>query len=195
MSGVSQVGAPQPVFLGSLLSVLDATGELPSALEELRARFDRVKAHYDSGELTPDRFAGMISTLRCYDEAGNAWTIGATSGLWYRLTDDGWLQSPPPYSRPEASVSAAGLYRPAVAVPATPAATPAPAAEPEPAEPEPAADREDELLFGLPAQLFSDEPTPAGPVPYGTLPTPAASEDLPAPRAEQDDHGLSGSGG
>jgi hypothetical protein len=106
-----QPGRPaQPVFLGSLLSELDATSDLPQAFQELRVKFDRVKSHYDSGDLPAERYGDLLASLRCYDSQGTAWTIGASSGLWYRMVDDVWIQWPPPYQDSVAAASAARIY-------------------------------------------------------------------------------------
>jgi hypothetical protein len=196
----------RPVFLGSLLSVLDATGDLPPAFQDLLRRFDQAKGHFDSGDLSAERYASLLSSLRCFDAEGQPSTIGATSGLWYRMISDVWVQSPPPYQSASAISSAASLYRDAAAasagyagggddvVPDTgdagavdagavaveavdPAAGAGSVSHDGPASP---AGGEDELLFGLPVQLFVTEPVEQGPVPHGSLPS-LTVDETPAP--------------
>lgn len=143
----------KPVFLGTLLSALDSSGELPPAFEELRVRYDTVRAHYDAGELSEDRLAGLLSGMRCYDGRGDAWTIGATSGLWYRLTEEGWMQSPPPYRQAAANEAAEMLYGASPSTQADLAEEPQPAGLSEEASPDPVGESylaEAELLDGDP---------------------------------------------
>jgi hypothetical protein len=181
----------RPVFLGSLLSVLDATGDLPPAFQELRQRFDQAKARFDAGDLSAERYANLLAALRCFDSDGRSWSIGASSGLWYRLIDDAWVQSPPPYQSASAISSAESLYRTAVehartpaALPAAPDATGATGATGGEAD---ATGGGEELLFGLPTQLFASEAMPQGPVPHGALPELDAPGGDPSPRSPDGD--------
>ena len=161
----------RPVFLGSLLSVLDATGDLPPAFQELRRRFDQAKSHFDAGDLSAERYAKLLSALRCFDQEGRSWTIGASSGLWYRMMDDVWVQSPPPYQSASAISSAATLYQSSPQPSNTSSQVAEPASEVRDDGADGGAVAGDELLFGLPAQLFAEEAVDQGPVPHGSLPS------------------------
>ena len=170
----------RPVFLGSLLSVLDATGDLPPAFQELRRRFDQAKAHFDAGDLSAERYANLLASLRCFDPEGRSWTIGASSGLWYRMVEDVWVQSPPPYQSASAISSAATLYQTAAQ------------RQPTGATSDVETDDE-ELLFGLPVQLFAEEAVEQGPIPHGSLPSlEPGFGDHPSPRRPGSDVEASG---
>jgi hypothetical protein len=198
----------RPVFLGSLLSALDATGDLPPAFQDLRRRFDQARSHFDSGDLSAEQYANRLSSLRCFDAEGQPWTIGATSGLWYRMISDTWVQSPPPYQSASAISSAASLYRDAAAASTGSSGSHddvsfnARGADARDAgDTEAGASRdgvaspavEDELLFGLPVQLFATEPVEQGPVPHGSLPSLAAEGTLaPLPRRVDGDDPVAG---
>jgi hypothetical protein len=195
----------RPVFLGSLLSSLDATGDLPPAFQDLRLRFDQAKAHFESSDMSPERYANLLAAMRCYDSDGRTWTIGATSGLWYRLVEDTWVQSPPPYQSATAISSAAQLYyqagtqanaeaggqapTPSSPTPSSPTPSSPTPSSPTPSAPEPLSSGREELLFGLPVQLFADEAVDPGPVPHGALPSfdPGSYSLDPQPRRVEPD--------
>lgn len=177
----------RPVFFGSLLSALDATGDLPQAFQELRLRFDQARALYGRGDLSAERYANVLSSMRCYDSEGRSWTIGASSGLWYRMIDDVWVQSPPPYQSAAAISSAASVYQSEAATQHDQQRSSGQpedlAAATDPGE----ATLTDELLFGLPSQLFVDEAADQGPVPFGALPTlPVVRDSEPHPRRDSE---------
>lgn len=86
-------------FLGTLRSELDEDVPLEGAFAELYARFGALRDSYDSGRLDARSFGLALRDLRVIDTEGYQWTIGATTGRWYRRNQqDGgqWASAPVP---------------------------------------------------------------------------------------------------
>lgn len=85
-------------FFGTLRSELDGPPQLPSGFALLAAHTQLLLHAYDSGQLDQERLAELLAQQRCFDTVGNCWTIGATTGNWYRRAYDGteWVAAPAP---------------------------------------------------------------------------------------------------
>lgn len=71
-------------FLGTLRSELDEDVSLDGAFAELYARFGALRNSYDTGKLDARSLGLALRDLRVIDTDGYQWTIGATTGKWYR---------------------------------------------------------------------------------------------------------------
>lgn len=72
-------------FLGTLRSELDESGsDLDEAFETLSTLSASARAAYLDYRLNPERAARLFQMLRLTANDGGEWTIGPTSGLWYR---------------------------------------------------------------------------------------------------------------
>jgi len=71
-------------FLGTLRSELDEDITLEGAFAELYARFGALRDAYDGGRLDTRSYGLALRDLRVLDSDGYQWTIGATTGKWYR---------------------------------------------------------------------------------------------------------------
>jgi len=90
---------PRDAFLGTLRSELDEDIPLEGAFAELYARFTSLKDAYDMGRLDTRTYGRALRDLRVIDPEGFQWTIGATTGRWYRRNyQEGgqWAASPAP---------------------------------------------------------------------------------------------------
>lgn len=86
-------------FLGTLRSELDEDTPLEGAFAELYARFGALRDAYQTGRLEPRVFGRALRDLRVIDPEGYQWTIGASTGRWYRRlqSDAGkWMAAPAP---------------------------------------------------------------------------------------------------
>lgn len=86
-------------FLGTLRSELDEDVPLEGAFAELYARFVSLRDAYTSGRLDTKMFGKSLRDLRVVDPEGYQWTIGATTGRWYRRNhrEGGqWASAPAP---------------------------------------------------------------------------------------------------
>lgn len=86
-------------FLGTLRSELDEDVALEGAFAELYARFGALRDSYDSGRLDARSFGLALRDLRVIDTDGYQWTIGATTGKWYRRNQQEggqWASAPVP---------------------------------------------------------------------------------------------------
>lgn len=86
-------------FLGTLRSELDEDVTLEGAFAELYARFGALRDSYDSGRLDARSFGLALRDLRVIDTDGYQWTIGATTGKWYRRNQQEgiqWASAPVP---------------------------------------------------------------------------------------------------
>lgn len=86
-------------FLGTLRSELDEDTPLEGAFAELYARFGALRDAYQTGRLESRMFGRALRDLRVIDPEGFQWTIGATTGRWYRRSqaDNGkWMAAPAP---------------------------------------------------------------------------------------------------
>lgn len=87
-------------LLGTLRSELDEDdgGGLHPSFEVLAGLVVTVRTAYTSFRITPEQAARICSTLRLEGRDGNEWTVGATSGAWYRRRtgESVWQKSPLP---------------------------------------------------------------------------------------------------
>lgn len=86
-------------FLGTLRSELDEDVPLEGAFAELYARFISLRDAYDTGRLDTRTYGRALRDLRVIDPEGFQWTIGATTGRWYRRNyQEGgqWSSAPAP---------------------------------------------------------------------------------------------------
>jgi hypothetical protein len=86
-------------FLGTLRSELDEDTPLEGAFAELYARFTALRDAFVAGKLEPRSFGRALRDLRVIDGEGFQWTIGATTGRWYRRSvgeTNRWMAAPAP---------------------------------------------------------------------------------------------------
>jgi hypothetical protein len=86
-------------FLGTLRSELDDDVTLDGAFAELLARFSSLRDSYMAGRLEAKAFGRLLRDLRVLDGDGFQWTVGASTGRWYRrnVQDGGqWMAAPAP---------------------------------------------------------------------------------------------------
>lgn len=86
-------------FLGTLRSELDEDVVIEGAFAELYARFGALRDSYDNGRLDARSFGLALRDLRVIDTDGYQWTIGATTGKWYRRNQQEggqWASAPVP---------------------------------------------------------------------------------------------------
>lgn len=86
------------LFLGTLRSEFDTEEELAPAWTALMGVAEEVRMAYSKGEITGHEAAVALSSLRLKDRTGSEWTVGASSGEWYRRLSGamGWVRSAPP---------------------------------------------------------------------------------------------------
>jgi len=87
-------------LLGTLRSELDEgdDGGLHPSFEILAGLVVTVRTAYTSFRVTPEQAARLCATLRLEGRDGNEWTVGVTSGAWYRRRtgENIWQKSPLP---------------------------------------------------------------------------------------------------
>jgi len=87
-------------LLGTLRSELDEDddGGLHPSFEILAGLVVTVRTAYTSFRITPEQAARICAQLRLEGRDGNEWTVGATSGAWYRRRtgEIAWQKSPLP---------------------------------------------------------------------------------------------------
>lgn len=87
-------------LLGTLRSELDEDddGGLHPSFEILAGLVVTVRTAYTSFRITPEQAARICASLRLEGRDGNEWTVGATSGAWYRRRtgETVWQKSPLP---------------------------------------------------------------------------------------------------
>ena len=87
-------------LLGTLRSELDEDddGGLHPNFEILAGLVVTVRTAYTSFRITPEQAARICAQLRLEGRDGNEWTVGATSGAWYRRRtgETIWQKSPLP---------------------------------------------------------------------------------------------------
>lgn len=86
-----------PSLLGTLRSELDDSPELDWAFNVLESCAQSVRGAYTTRRITPHTAASILAQLRLEGTDGATWTIGATSGSWYRRTGKSWEHSEPPF--------------------------------------------------------------------------------------------------
>lgn len=105
-------GGADDVVLGTLRSDFDAPEQLPPEFVAAQEAFAAVLDEWRAGRL--DR-AGAYAAIRdrcVVERAGETWTIGASSGSWYRKGVDGrWVAARPPQIAGEAVVESTWQLR------------------------------------------------------------------------------------
>lgn len=87
------------LFLGAVVARPTGDEEAPMAAEFslLVARVNQLLNRYHAGEIGGLQLAEALAEERVVDIAGGEWTLGATSGAWYRrMPSMDWAQVPPP---------------------------------------------------------------------------------------------------
>lgn len=87
------------LFLGAVVARPTGDEEAPMAAEFslLIARVQQLLNRYHAGEIGALALAEALSNEKVIDTAGAEWTLGATSGAWYRrMPTMDWAQVPPP---------------------------------------------------------------------------------------------------
>lgn len=85
------------VSFGTLRSELDEPSILPASFEELVRRATQAKAEYNAHSISKVDYAGLLSKLVISAPDGTEWTIGASSGQWFRrFPDSNWIPTIPP---------------------------------------------------------------------------------------------------
>lgn len=84
-------------YHGVLRSELDEPTRLPLAFEMLIEETNRARHAFERGECTKIQLAEIFQQLRVIGPDGTEWTLGATSGRWYRRPVGGtWVPALPP---------------------------------------------------------------------------------------------------
>lgn len=88
----------EPVFFGTLRSEFDTEEELAEGWEALSQAAETIRLAYIREELEPEVAASALGQLKLKDRNGAEWTIGASSGEWYRRTSSNnqWLRASAP---------------------------------------------------------------------------------------------------
>jgi hypothetical protein len=82
-------------FFGTLRSELDAPPALAGVLEEMHGRFLTARSEFLAGSTTEVEYGTFMKNLVYTDEVGCLWTIGASSGHWWRKRpSERWLLTP-----------------------------------------------------------------------------------------------------
>lgn len=93
-----EIEEQETLFLGTLRSEFDTAEELAEGWSALATAAEAVKLAYLRRDLTPEQTAEALAQLRLLDTNGSEWTVGATTGEWYRKNPGGtqWMKAPPP---------------------------------------------------------------------------------------------------
>lgn len=85
-------------FLGSLRSELDEDSDLHQSFQTLEAAAAAARSAYLEYRLTAEGAGRLFSDLRLVSADQEEWTVGATSGLWYRrpVGTQRWFRSEAP---------------------------------------------------------------------------------------------------
>jgi len=85
-------------FLGGLRSELDEGSHLHPSFASLAAAADAIRAGYLSFGITPQRAAEAFQMLRILDDNDIEWTVGPSSGSWFRRRQgsSNWQAGPAP---------------------------------------------------------------------------------------------------
>lgn len=94
---VDEEAEERETYHGVLRSELDEPAKLPQAFEMLIEEANKARHLFERGEITKVQLAGVMQGLRVTGPDGTEWTMGATSGRWYRRPVGGtWVPSLPP---------------------------------------------------------------------------------------------------
>jgi hypothetical protein len=81
----------------TLRSDLDEPMRLPRPFLDLVSRFGEAKVRYDRGHFSKEQYAQVLAGLVVVWTDGTEWTLGATSGVWYRRFHGlPWVAATPP---------------------------------------------------------------------------------------------------
>jgi len=69
----------------------------------VEAEYERLKAQFESGDLTEADFRAKLEELMIEDEQGRWWVIGSKTGQWYVHDGQEWVQQEPPTTTPKAA--------------------------------------------------------------------------------------------
>ena len=96
--GTYQSAGEAETFLGGLRSELDEGSQIHPAFASMAAAADSVRASFLSYAITPNKAAEAFRLLRVTDESDIEWTVGPSSGSWYRrrVGSSTWQPGPPP---------------------------------------------------------------------------------------------------
>jgi len=85
-------------FLGGLKSEFDEGYSLSVEFNSLIAAADNIRDKYVKFEIDAEIAAELFAKLKIKDTNGNDWTIGASSGSWYKRfpNEKQWISSNPP---------------------------------------------------------------------------------------------------
>jgi hypothetical protein len=84
-------------YHGVLRSELDEPEKLPRAFEQLIEEIGKARHAFERGDLTKVQLAEVLRNLRVVGPDGTEWTMGSSSGRWYRRPVGGtWVPSLPP---------------------------------------------------------------------------------------------------
>ena len=84
------------LFFGTLPSEFETTSTEAPSLVKLRNIQDEVLENYLTGRLTPEESGRILGLLVLPDKNGLQWSIGATTGRWYRRLPGGTWRSASP---------------------------------------------------------------------------------------------------
>lgn len=91
---------------GTLRSELDEPSQLLPAFEKLVTAITHAQADYDRGVLTRQALAERLAELTVVGPDGGEWTLGATTGQWYRRFNNGdWTSALPPEADEDGAVT------------------------------------------------------------------------------------------
>ncbi|MFM7088570.1 MAG: hypothetical protein ACKOW9_03500 [Candidatus Paceibacterota bacterium] len=94
---MSEFRSWSPAPLGALRSELDEGSDLQNEFILLESYSQAVRHAFITGKIEASAAAGILSALRLKGSDGYFWSIGATTGSWYKKVGDSWIQTPPPY--------------------------------------------------------------------------------------------------
>jgi hypothetical protein len=93
-------------YHGALRSELDEPSRLPGAFEQLIEQVGQARHGFERGAITKIQLAAVLQGLRVVAPDGAEWTMGATSGRWYRRPIGGaWVPALPPEADDEGRAS------------------------------------------------------------------------------------------
>lgn len=84
MTDTNSTAELTPILHGTLGSVAQESRVLPAPLLALRRSFTRTLHAYADGSIDRTSVSLRLAALTCVDGAEQIWTIGASTGRWYR---------------------------------------------------------------------------------------------------------------
>jgi hypothetical protein len=69
---------------------------IPLTFAETEARFRRLKAQYDAGDLSQTDYTARLRNLMVADGEGRWWMLGVETGQWYVHDGEKWVPAEPP---------------------------------------------------------------------------------------------------